>query len=103
VDSSTLIVGVLLGLVALRFLLIALGAALIVRPVIDCPACFAPTFALYRRLLQRLVPWLEWRWCPHCGWQGPARRISDAARRRLERLPEQPEPHPFDGSGSPWS
>jgi hypothetical protein len=102
VDSSVVIVAVLLGLVALRILLIGLGAALILRPVVECPACFGPSFALYRRWLQSIVPWIEWRWCPRCGWQGPARRLPDPVRRRMERETE-PQPHPLDGTGNPLS
>ena len=101
-DSSAVIVAVLLGLVLLRLLLVAVGAALIVRPVIDCPACFGPSFGLYRHWLERLVPWIEWRWCPRCGWQGPARRVTDAVRRSFERQPE-PHPHALDETGNPWS
>jgi len=104
VDSSDVIVAVLLGLVALRVVLIVLGAALIVRPVIECPACFGPSFSLYRHWVERLAPWLEWRWCPRCGWHGPARRVPDEMRHRLERerRPE-PQPHPLDEPGQPWS
>jgi hypothetical protein len=102
VDSSGIIVSVLLGLVALRLLLIGLGAALIMRPVFDCPACFGPSFPLHRRWLRRLAPWIEWRWCPRCGWQGPARRVPDEVRRGVERAAE-PEPRSFDESGNPWS
>jgi hypothetical protein len=66
---------VLLGLVALRGVLLGIGAALIVRPVIECPACFAATSGLYHPWLRRIVPWLEWRFCVHCGWSGPGRRV----------------------------
>ena len=76
-DSSTITVVVLLGLVLLRFVLLGLFAALIIRPVVECPACFRSTFALHRPWLRRLVSWLEWRWCPHCGWSGLARMIPD--------------------------
>lgn len=65
---------VLLALVLLRAGLILLGAALILRPVSACPACFRDTFLLRRRILATLAPWVEWRWCPHCGWQGPSKR-----------------------------
>lgn len=101
-DSSAVIVTVLLALVALRLLLIGLGAALILRPVFECPACFGPSFALHRRWLRRIAPWMEWRWCPRCGWNGPARRVPEEMRRVYD-LPARPEPHPFDGSGTGWS
>lgn len=79
-DVSVAAVIILLGLVALRGILIGVGIALILRPVRECPACFRETFGLHHRLL-RFVAWLEWRWCPGCGWQGPARRLSPANER----------------------
>lgn len=72
-DASVVAVAILLGLVALRWIVIGIGVALLLRPVRECPACFQETFGLHHRLL-RHVKWLEWRWCPHCGWHGPARR-----------------------------
>ncbi|MGH7502488.1 MAG: hypothetical protein ACREL7_12115 [Longimicrobiales bacterium] len=72
-DTSIATVIVLLGLVALRWVVIGIGVALLLRPVRECPACFFETFGLHHRLL-RFAPWLEWRWCPNCGWHGPARR-----------------------------
>ena len=74
-ETSFVIVVVLLALVALRAVLLGIGAALIIRPVAECPACFGMTFELQRRWLRRFAPWLEWRWCPRCGWFGPARRV----------------------------
>ena len=68
------VVIVLVGLVLLRFVLIGVGALLIIRPVSDCPACFRESMKIRYRWLAVLAPWLEWRWCPHCGWQGPSRR-----------------------------
>jgi hypothetical protein len=82
VDSSAITVVVLLALVVLRGVLLAVGAALIIRPVLECPACFAPTYGQHRPWLRRLVPWLEWRWCAHCGWSGPARFVEDRSRPR---------------------
>jgi hypothetical protein len=69
------------ALVLLRVILVALGAALIIRPVQDCPACFQETMPIQRRWLSRSMPWLEWRWCPGCGWEGPARRTDAPAAR----------------------
>ncbi|MBI4545040.1 MAG: hypothetical protein HY703_07595 [Gemmatimonadetes bacterium] len=65
---------VLLGLVVLRAIVVLAAMALLVRPVHACPACRQPSVPVQRRWLDRLAPWLEWRWCPHCGWQGPSRR-----------------------------
>ncbi|MGQ0814745.1 MAG: hypothetical protein ACT4O1_09810 [Gemmatimonadota bacterium] len=74
-EISLFIVIVFLALVVLRGVLLAVGAALIIRPVAECPACFGMTFELQRRWLRRIAPWLEWRWCPRCGWVGPAKRM----------------------------
>jgi hypothetical protein len=82
VDVSSAAVIILFGLVALRWVVVGIGAALLLRPVQACPACFAPTFLLYRRWLRRLMPWMEWRWCPRCGWHGPARRVVSGHRTR---------------------
>ena len=79
-DVNVVIILVFLGLVVLRGLLVAIGAALLVRPVVECPACFGSTLGLHRRWLIVIAPWLEWRWCPHCGWTGPARRIKTNQR-----------------------
>lgn len=69
---------VFVGLVLLRAGLVLFGAALILRPVSSCPACFRPTLLLRRPWLRRLAPWMEWRWCPQCGWEGPGKRRARA-------------------------
>ena len=66
-------VTVLLALVLLRWGLLVVGAIFLVARVRDCPACFEPTLKLRRPWLRRVAPWLEWRWCPTCGWQGLSR------------------------------
>jgi hypothetical protein len=72
-DISIGAVIVLGGLVLLRFVFIAVGAALLLRPVRECPACFGGTVRVKRPILEALTRIAEWRWCPCCGWQGPAR------------------------------
>ncbi len=74
-DPSVVAVSVLGGLVVMRWIVIALGAALLVHPVRDCPACFGDTVAVRRPWLGILGRWYEWRWCPRCDWQGIARRL----------------------------
>jgi hypothetical protein len=71
------VVLVLAALVLLRFILIGIGALLIIRPVTACPACFQEIVRVRYALLGLLAPWLEWRWCPSCGWEGPSRRRSE--------------------------
>ena len=95
-DFSGFTVIVLLGLVLLRWVLLAVGAALVLRPVAECPACFEPvTLLLQRRWLRTLAPWLEWRFCPRCGWQGPAKKLESGAPRPQSRLPQPRTAHPF--------
>ncbi|MFP3947254.1 MAG: hypothetical protein ACLFWG_00860 [Longimicrobiales bacterium] len=84
-------VAVLVGLVLLRWGLLFVGALLLVARVRDCPACFEPTFKLRRPWLRRLAPWLQWRWCPTCGWQGLSRK-ADGGLVRTVTAPPKPEP-----------
>ena len=70
-----IVVYVFLALVLLRVILIAIGAALIIQHVSSCPACFEPSVGVRYRWLTLMAPWLEWRWCPSCGWQGPSRKV----------------------------
>lgn len=65
---------VFLGLVVMRYIFIFGGVAVLIPRVRACPACFDDTVAVRRRWLRLLAPWLEWRWCPSCGWRGPGRR-----------------------------
>ncbi|MDE0395771.1 MAG: hypothetical protein OYK82_13445 [Gammaproteobacteria bacterium] len=67
---------VLLGLVVLRVLIVTILGLLILRPVRECPACFEPTVPIRWPLVLRLATGFEWRWCPSCRWQGPARKVS---------------------------
>lgn len=92
-DASVVAVMILLGLVALRWIVIGVGVALLLRPVRECPACFEETFGLHHRVL-RYIRWLEWRWCPHCGWHGPARRETTVPARR-----DLPAPDPKRNPG----
>jgi hypothetical protein len=72
------IVWILLAFALLRFAVVAAGAALLIRPVLACPACFATTAAVRRPWLERFARRYEWRWCPHCRWEGLARRVRAA-------------------------
>ncbi len=70
------VVVILFFLVLLRFTVITVLGLLIIRPVRDCPACFRPTVPIRMTWLTRLYSTLEWRWCPECQWEGPARKMS---------------------------
>jgi hypothetical protein len=53
-------------------------AYLALRPGRLCPHCGGVTNpVVLRRLLRLLSPWLQWRWCSRCGWEGPGRRGPD--------------------------
>ena len=40
-----------------------------------CPHCGGSTNpVVLRRILRVLSPWVQWRWCSRCGWEGPGRR-----------------------------
>ncbi len=84
-------VTVLLGLVVLRWGLLFVGAFFLVARVRACPACFEETLLLRRPWLHRVAPWLEWRWCPECGWQGLSRRAEGGLARPPMKLPTPPE------------
>ena len=75
-DVSVAAVGVLLGLVALRWGFLLLGALLILESRRSCPACRAPTVRIRRPVLERLLPMAVWRWCPTCRWSGPVLKPS---------------------------
>lgn len=70
------VIAIFVGLVVLRVALIGIVGVLIIRPVRDCPACFRETIPIRRRWLISLASAFEWRWCPACRWEGPARRVS---------------------------
>ena len=59
-----------------------------------CPHCGGATNpVVLRRLLRLLSPWLQWRWCSRCSWEGPGRRGPDLG-------PLDPPADP--GSGFRW-
>jgi hypothetical protein len=78
-----IVVYVFLALVLLRVLLVGVGAAMLIRPVEKCPACFYDTLKLQRPVFG-LKKWIEWRWCPSCSWQGLARVTTP-----IERVPDR--------------
>lgn len=70
-----LLIAIFVALVAVRYAAVLFLAALIVRPVRECPACFAAsTIPIQPSWLRPIARHYEWRWCPACGWQALARR-----------------------------
>lgn len=43
-----------------------------------CPSCGGATSPVVLRLALRVLsPWVQWRWCSRCGWEGAGRRGPD--------------------------
>lgn len=82
---------VFLGLVLLRVLAVGIGAALIIRPVRSCPACFQATLPIRKKWLRPARAY-EWRWCPACGWQGVGRRVPAGPLAAQPPEPRRPWP-----------
>ncbi|MSR22581.1 MAG: hypothetical protein EXR92_03405 [Gemmatimonadetes bacterium] len=80
-------------LLFLRVVVLVVFAFAVIRRVRSCPVCFLPTVPV--RVPWRLVlpPFFEWRWCPDCGWEGPARR--DDGETRLSHGADHPLPRPI--------
>lgn len=65
--------------ILLMFLVVTASVAYLVLPRGRlCPHCGGATNpVVLRRLLRLLSPWLQWRWCSRCSWEGPGRRGPD--------------------------
>jgi hypothetical protein len=60
-----------------------------------CPSCGGATSPVVLRMaLRALSPWVQWRWCSRCGWEGAGRRGPD-----LDPL----DPPVSYGSGFRWA
>jgi len=69
-----LVVVVLLLTVLFRFALVAVLTYVLLPRGPTCPHCSAQLTMIRNTFLQRVVPFLERRWCLECGWQGVVRR-----------------------------
>ena len=87
ISEEMTIILVLLALTLLRVGLLAAGAALLIRPVRACPACRRETVRIRVRWLDRVGRRYEWRWCPHCRWEGLALRTPGIGRSGAARRP----------------
>jgi hypothetical protein len=59
-----------------------------------CPHCGGATDpVVLQRLLRLLSPWVQWRWCSRCNWEGPGRRGPHLG---------PPDPPADPGSGFRW-
>jgi hypothetical protein len=89
-----LVVAVLLATVVMRVALIGAVVYLLLGQGARCPHCGVAMVPIRNRLLDRLLPLLERRWCLECGWNGVVRRnrsVSPPAAAR--RAPPRPSLH----------
>ena len=69
-----LVVVVLLATVLLRVAIVTAVVYLLLPQGALCPHCNVEMVAVRNRVLDRLVPVLQRRWCLECGWNGVVRR-----------------------------
>ncbi len=70
-----LVVVVLLVTVLMRITIICAVAYLLLPKGPLCPLCHVPMLPIRNRLLGRVLPVVERRWCLECGWNGVVRRV----------------------------
>jgi hypothetical protein len=75
-----LIVAVLLVTVAIRFIIVLAIVYLLVPRGVECPHCKTEMMLIRNRVLERVIPSLQRRWCLECGWNGVTRRVSRGRR-----------------------
>ena len=88
-----LVVVVLLATVLLRVAIVTAVVYLLLPQGALCPHCNVEMVAVRNRVLDRLVPVLQRRWCLECGWNGVVRRVRTARARTPKRSPA-PRPAP---------
>jgi len=68
----------LVGILSILLLVTASVAYLVLPRGRLCPHCGGMTNpVILGRLLKVLSPWVQWRWCPRCTWEGPRHRGAD--------------------------
>ena len=80
-----LVVVVLLATVLLRVAIVTAVVYLLLPQGSLCPHCNLAMVAVRNRMLDRLVPVLQRRWCLECGWNGVVRRVRSAHARSPKR------------------
>lgn len=78
-----LVVLVLLATVLLRVIIITVVVYLLLPKGPLCPHCNVEMMPIRNRLLDRVLPALQRRWCLECRWNGIVRRIPVASRREV--------------------
>src|SRR2546429_1029517 len=103
-----LVVVVLLATVLLRVAIVTAVVYLLLPQGALCPHCNVEMVAVRNRVLDRLVPVLQRRWCLECGWNGVVRRGRGGHPRTPQRPPAPPPtppppPPPFPTVPAPGS
>ena len=88
-----LVVVVLLATVLLRVAIVTAVVYLLLPLGSLCPHCNLEMVAIRNRVLDRLGPVLQRRWCLECGWNWVVRRVRSAGARTRPR-PPAPRPAP---------
>src|SRR5437763_10411663 len=88
-----LVVVVLLATVLLRVAIVTAVVYLLLPQGALCQHCNVEMVAVRNRVLDRLVPVLQRRWCLECGWNGVVRRVRSAPARAPQGSPA-PRPAP---------
>src|SRR5205823_14534959 len=88
-----LVVVVLLATVLLRVAIVTAVVYLLLPQGALCPHCNVEMVAVRNRVLDRLVPVLQRRWCLECGWNGVVRR-GRGAPAPTPKAPRAPRPPP---------
>src|SRR5207248_9276664 len=90
-----LVVVVLLATVLLRVAIVTAVVNLLLPQGSLCPHCNLAMVAVRNRVLDRLVPALQRRWCLECCWNGVVRRVRSAHARspQRSRAPRPPLPY----------
>src|SRR2546430_6143051 len=89
-----LVVVVLLVTVLLRVAIVTAVVYLLLPQGLLCPHCNFEMVAIRNRVLDRLVPVLQRRWCLECGWNGVVRRGGAAGPGGRPRPPPPPPTPP---------
>src|SRR2546428_14126523 len=89
-----LVVVVLLATVLLRVAIVTAVVYLLLPQGALCPHCNVEMVAVRNRVLDRLVPVLQRRWCLECGWNGVVRRGGEGPPAHPPPPPGPPPPPP---------
>src|SRR2546430_15842782 len=96
-----LVVVVLLVTVLLRVAIVTAVVYLLLPQGALCPHCNLEMVAIRNRVLDRLVPVLQRRWCLECGWNGVGRRVRGTGARGSGVGGWEPPPGPGPPAPSP--